>query len=99
MGYVPFTFIDFIDIILVAAIMFWIYRATRGTNAPYIISWIIMIYLMWVVVRTLNMELLSNILGQFVSVGVIAYVTPRAGLKREKRCRPSSSGSSSAASW
>ena len=64
MGFVPFTFIDFIDIILVAAIMFWIYRATRGTNAPYIISGIIMIYLMWVVVRTLNMELLSNILGQ-----------------------------------
>ena len=59
MGFVPFTFIDFIDIILVAAIMFWIYRATRGTNAPYIISGIIMIYLMWVVVRTLNMELLS----------------------------------------
>ena len=74
MGFVPFTFIDFIDIILVAAIMFWIYRATRGTNAPYIISGIIMIYLMWVVVRTLNMELLSNILGQFVSVGVIALL-------------------------
>ena len=70
MGFVPFTFIDFIDIILVAAIMFWIYRATRGTNAPYIISGIIMIYLMWVVVRTLNMELLSNILGQ----GVIALI-------------------------
>lgn len=74
MGFVPFTFIDFIDIILVAAIMFWIYRATRGTNAPYIISGIIMIYLMWVVVRTLNMELLSNILGQLVSVGVIALI-------------------------
>ena len=74
MGFVPFTFIDFIDIILVAAIMFWIFRATRGTNAPYIISGIIMIYLMWVVVRTLNMELLSNILGQFVSVGVIALI-------------------------
>lgn len=74
MGFVPFTFIDFIDIILVAAIMFWIYRATRGTNAPYIISGIIMIYLMWVVVRTLNMELLSKILGQFVSVGVIALI-------------------------
>ena len=74
MGFVPFTFIDFIDIILVAAIMFWIYRATRGTNAPYIITGIIMIYLMWVVVRTLNMELLSSILGQFVSVGVIALI-------------------------
>ena len=75
MGFVPFTFIDFIDIILVAAIMFWIYRATRGTNAPYIISGIIMIYLMWVVVRTLNMELLSNILGQVVSVGGIALIS------------------------
>ena len=73
-GFVPFTFIDFIDIILVAAIMFWIYRATRGTNDPNIISGIIMIYLIWVVVRTLNMELLSNILGQFVSVGVIALI-------------------------
>lgn len=55
MGFVPFTFIDFIDIILVAAIMFWIYRATENKR-PYIISGIIMIYLMWVVVRTLNME-------------------------------------------
>lgn len=74
MGFIPFTFIDLIDIILVAAILFWIYRATRGTNAPYIITGIIMIYLMWVVVRTLNMELLSSILGQFVSVGVIGML-------------------------
>ena len=74
MGFVPFTFIDFIDIMLVAAIMYWIYRATKGTNAPYIISGIIVIYLLWVVVRTLNMELLSTILGQFVSVGVIALI-------------------------
>ena len=74
MGFVPFTFIDFIDIILVAAIMYWIYRATKGTNAPYIISGIIVIYLLWVVVRTLNMELLSTILGQFMSVGVIALI-------------------------
>lgn len=74
MGFIPFNFIDLIDIILVAAILFWIYRATRGTNAPYIITGIIMIYLMWVVVRTLNMELLSSILGQFVSVGVIGML-------------------------
>lgn len=74
MGFVPFTFIDLIDIFLVAAIMFWIYRATRGTSAPYIITGIIMIYLVWIIVRMLNMELLSSILGQFVSVGVIALI-------------------------
>lgn len=74
MGFIPFTFIDFIDIVSVAAIMFWIYRMTKGTNAPYILSGIIAIYLLWVVVRTLNMELLSTILGQLISVGVIALI-------------------------
>ena len=46
MGFVPFTFVDFIDIILVAVIMYWIYRMTKGTNAPYILSGIIAIYLL-----------------------------------------------------
>ena len=34
MGVVPFSFIDLIDIILVAVVMYWIYRTTKGTNAP-----------------------------------------------------------------
>ncbi len=74
MGFVPFTFIDFIDIVLVAVIMYWIYRMTKGTNAPYILTGIIVVYLLWVVVRTLNMELLSTILGQLISVGAIALI-------------------------
>lgn len=74
MGFVPFTFVDLIDIILVAVIMYWIYRMTKGTNAPYILTGIIAIYLLWVVVRTLNMELLSSILGQLISVGAIALI-------------------------
>ena len=74
MGFVPFTFVDFIDIILVAVIMYWIYRMTKGTNAPYILSGIIAVYLLWVVVRALNMELLSTILGQLISVGAIALI-------------------------
>ncbi|MDO4759119.1 MAG: diadenylate cyclase CdaA [Rikenellaceae bacterium] len=74
MGFVPFTLVDLIDIVLVAAIMYWIYRMTRGTNAPYIFSGIIAIYLLWVVVRALNMELLSSMLGQVISVGVIALI-------------------------
>ena len=74
MGFVPFTFIDFMDIILVAMIMYWIYRTTKGTNAPYILSGIIAVYLLWVVVRALNMELLSTILGQLISVGAIALI-------------------------
>lgn len=74
MDFIPFTFIDFIDIFFVALIMFGLYRMTRGTNAPYILSGIIIIYIVWVVVRALNMELLSSILGQIVSVGVLAII-------------------------
>lgn len=74
MGFVPFTFIDLVDILFVAYIMYWIYRTTKGTNAPYIISGIIIVYLLWVIVKTLNMELLSTILGHIISVGAIALI-------------------------
>ncbi len=74
MGFIPFTLIDFIDIFLVASLMFGIYRATKGTSAPYIFFGIIIICIAWVMVRALNMELLSMILGNVISVGVIALV-------------------------
>ena len=74
MGFIPFHIVDLIDILLVATLMFSIWRATKGTNAPYILTGIIFIYLAWVIVRALNMELLSGILGQVISVGVIALI-------------------------
>ncbi len=74
MWFIPFTFRDFIDIILVATILFWIYRSTRGTNAPYILTGVGAMYVLWVVVKGLNMELLSTILGQIMAVGVIAMI-------------------------
>ena len=55
MDFIPFTFIDLIDILLVALFMFGLYRMTRGTNAPYILSGIIVIYIVWVVTRALRM--------------------------------------------
>ena len=74
MGFIPFTFIDLLDILLVAGLLFILYKAMRGTNAPYIMMGIIMVYFGWVIVKALNMELLSTILGQIISVGVIALL-------------------------
>mgnify|MGYP002518179641 CR=1 FL=1 len=74
MGFIPFTFIDLLDILLVAGLLFIVYKAMKGTNAPYIMVGIVMVYLGWVIVRALNMELLSNILGQVISVGIIALI-------------------------
>ena len=74
MGFIPFTFIDLLDILLVAGLLFIVYKAMKGTNAPYIMVGIVMVYFSWVIVKALNMELLSTILGQIISVGVIALL-------------------------
>ncbi len=74
MGFIPFHFIDFLDILLVAGMLFFVYKAMKGTNTPYIVGGIVMVYLVWIVVKALNMELLSTILGQIISVGVIALL-------------------------
>lgn len=74
MGFIHIGIIDIIDIFLVALMLYYLYRVTRGTNAFSIILGVVMLYLMYVVVRALNMELLSGILGQFIGVGIIAVV-------------------------
>ncbi len=74
MGFIHIGIIDIIDIFLVAMMLYYLYRVTRGTNAFSIILGVAMLYLMYVVVRALNMELLSGILGQFIGVGIIAVV-------------------------
>jgi diadenylate cyclase len=65
---------DIIDIFLVAIILFQLYRLIRGTAAFSIFVGIIFIYLFWLVVKALNMELISSLLGHVIGVGVIALI-------------------------
>ena len=74
MDFIHITFIDVIDILVVALSMYYLYKLTKGTHAASILSGILLIYLLWVVVRVLNMELLSAILGHIIGVGVIALI-------------------------
>jgi uncharacterized protein (TIGR00159 family) len=66
--------LDVIDIFLVALLFFWFYRILKGTSAISIFLGIVAIFLIWQVVKALQMELLSTILGAFVSVGFIALI-------------------------
>ena len=68
------TVLDTIDIFLVAFILFQLYRLIRGTAAFSIFLGIFFIYLFWLVVKALNMELISALLGQVIGVGVIALI-------------------------
>lgn len=71
---VPVTVFDVIDIVLVALILFQLYRIIKGTAAFSIFIAVFLIYLFWLIVRALNMQLVSSLLGQVIEVGVIALI-------------------------
>ncbi len=66
--------IDIIDILLVAVLLYQLYNLIRGTAAINIFIGIISIYLIWKLVKAFQMELLGEILGQVISVGIIALI-------------------------
>jgi len=72
--FIQIRLLDVVDIFLVAMIMFQLYRLIRGTGTLSIFIGIVSIYLVWWLVRILEMELLTAILGQFVSVGVLSLI-------------------------
>jgi uncharacterized protein (TIGR00159 family) len=63
-----------IDIALVAALLYQIYKLLKGSVAIKIFLGFLSIYLIYLLVRALRMELLSSILGEFMGVGVITAI-------------------------
>lgn len=74
LSFLQLRFLDIIDIILVAAIIYYVYNLIRGTIAVNIVLGLIIIYLVYIVTEQLKMQLLSHILGGFVSVGFLALI-------------------------
>jgi len=65
---------DIVDIISVALLFYLLYRLIRGSAAFNIFIGLLLIYLLWKLVVLFRMELLSELLGQFISVGIIAII-------------------------
>jgi uncharacterized protein (TIGR00159 family) len=74
LSFIQVRFFDILDILLVALLLYQIYRLIKGTLAFNIVIGFFLIYLVWVVVKALDMELLSSIIGQFIGVGVLALI-------------------------
>ena len=72
--FIQIRIIDIIDVVLVALLLYGLYRLLKGTAAISIFVGIVAIFLIWQLVNALQMELLSTILGAFVSVGFIALI-------------------------
>ena len=65
---------DILDIFLVGLLVYYVYKLIRGTAAISIFLGIIILYIIWAVVKALDMSLLSALMGQVLGVGVIAII-------------------------
>jgi uncharacterized protein (TIGR00159 family) len=74
MAFITIRFLDILDIFLVALLLYQLYRLIKGTVAFNIVIGLFSLYLLWLVVRALNMQLLGSIMGQFIGVGVLALI-------------------------
>ena len=74
MDFLEFKLIDLIDIFLAAILIYQVYRLVKGTVAINIFIGVTVIYLVWKVVEAMHMRLLSEILGQFIGLGVLALI-------------------------
>jgi len=72
--FLNFRILDILDIVLVALLLYYVYKLIRGTVAINIFLGIAIIYLIWKLTEVLQMELLSDILGKFLGVGFIAMI-------------------------
>ncbi|ARV07603.1 TIGR00159 family protein [Polaribacter sp. SA4-10] len=72
--FIEFSLLDVLDILLVAILLYYIYKLLKGTVAINIVIGIALIFIIWQVTLALKMEMLSGILGYLLSGGVIALI-------------------------
>jgi len=66
--------LDVVDILLVSVLLYQMYRIVKGTVAFSIFIGVFLVYVSWLVIKALNLELLSTLMEQFIGVGVLALI-------------------------
>ncbi len=72
--FISLTVWDILDILLVAFLLYQVYKLVKGTIAVNIFAGFFTFYLTYSVVKALNLELLTGILGPFIGLGLVALV-------------------------
>ena len=73
-GFLSLSAADCLDILMVAALIFLVFRWIRGSAAMSIFIAVILLFVLRVVVAALNMRLMNALLGTFIDVGVLALI-------------------------
>lgn len=72
--FITIRVLDIVDILLVAFLLYQMYRIIKGTVAFSIFIGFFLVYVCWLVIKAMNLELLSTLMGQFIGVGVLALI-------------------------
>lgn len=72
--FLKFSWIDGVDILLVAILIYYIYSLIRNTLAVNLVLGMVIIVIGYYVTAGLHMNLLSAIINKFMSVGILALV-------------------------
>ncbi|NER10638.1 TIGR00159 family protein [Muriicola jejuensis] len=74
LNFLDFKITDFLDILLVAILLYYIYKLVRGTAAVNIFLGIVFIWAFWKFTQLLGMKMISSVVGGFMQVGLIALI-------------------------
>ncbi len=66
--------LDILDVLIAAYLIYMVYKYVKGTAAVNIFIGIIIFFLLFTVVRNLNMRLLSTMLGSVAGIGLIGIM-------------------------
>ena len=72
--FIEFSLLDILDILLVATLLYYIYKLLKGTVAINIVIGIAIVFVIWKITEALKMKMLSDILGTLLGGGVIALI-------------------------
>ncbi len=73
-GFLPVDVWDFLDIFIVAILLYQLYRLLKGSIALNIFVGMVFLFLTYQVFQALEMQLLSSILAQFINIGFISLL-------------------------
>lgn len=73
-GFLSMSAIDILDILMVAAILFVLFRWIRGSSAMNIFIAIVILLIVRVIVGSLNMKLMTSLMTTLFDVGLLALI-------------------------
>ena len=73
-GFLDITWLDLLDIGLVAVVIYQIYNLVRGSVASRVFIGYLLVYLVYLLVKALGLPLMTTLLEYFISVGALALI-------------------------